>query len=343
MLPEWNPKLSTGPLWDGTTPATQAEWVALGQKVFFTYPLRAEPLVEFAQKHPQLAADVGLEQTADGQYVGLVRFTDVDGTPRTGITCALCHAVVREGVAVAGPARRTFDYGKLRLAYHRETKEPIEADLKRRMETWGPGRADVTEDVDEDPVAIPDLWALKHQTALTQAGTIRHTRPTALVIRQETQLLHSNHEKVRPPRALAWALAMYLYSLEPARASVPPNPLTTRGAKLFARGCAECHSNAGYGGPPIAHEKIGTDAALAKGAARGTGNYRPPALVRVGQAGPYLHQGAVPTLEDLMSPERLTDDYRGSPLGPGAVEGHAFGTDWPKEDRDAVIAWMRTL
>jgi mono/diheme cytochrome c family protein len=201
----------------------------------------------------------------------------------------------------------------------------------------------VTEDVDEDPVAIPDLWGLKHQTALTQAGTLKHPSPTALVIRQETQLLHSNHEKVRPPRALAWALAMYLYSLAPEARPSAPTPLTARGQKLFQRGCAECHSNAGYGGPPVEHEKIGTDAALAKGAARGTGNYRPPALIRVGQAAPYLHQGAVPTLEDLMSPDRLRDDYRGSPLGPGAVKGHDFGTDWPKEDRDAVIAWMRTL
>lgn len=324
-------------------PATPEQWVALGRKVFFNYPLRAEGLVEFAAKHPKLADEVGLERTADGATLGVVEFADIDGRTRLGITCALCHAVVRDGAAVAGPARRRFDYGKLRLTYHLQTGEPVHADLKRRMATWGPGRADVTEDVDEDPVAIPDLWALKAQSHLTQAGGIRHTGPTALAIRQETQLLHSNHERVRPPRALAWALAMFLYALEPEGAAPAPTPLTARGAKLFERGCSECHSNAAYGGPLVSADTLGTDAALANGAARGTGHYRAPALVRVRDAAPYLHQGAVPTLEDLMSPERLTAGYRGSPLGPGPVKGHAYGTDWPQEDRDAVIAWMRTL
>lgn len=351
LLPEWNPRSArldlavtappAVPLWNGVKPTSPEGWVALGREVFFAYPMRAEPLVEFAVARPELAVEVGLERTARGEYVGLVRFADIDGRTRIGITCALCHAVARDGKAVAGPARREFDYGKLRLTFHRETKEPVEAGLARRMATWGAGRADVTEDVDEDPVAIPDLWALRSQSALTQAGGIRHTGPTALAIRQETQLLHSAHERVRPPRELAWALAMFLYSLEPAPRAVTSE--NVRGAKLFAQGCSECHSNAGYGGEPIAVEEIGTDAALANGAARGTGRYRPPALIRVGDAAPYLHHGAVPTLEDLLSPRRLEPGYRGSPLGPGPVKGHTYGTDWPEEDRVAVVAWLRTL
>ena len=136
---------------------------------------------------------------------------------------------------------------------------------------------------------------------------------------------------------------MFLYSLEPAPDPQPATALTARGAKLFERGCTECHSNAGYGGALVSAETVGTDSALANGAARGTGRYRPPALVRVRDNAPYLHHGAVPTLEDLLAPERLSADYRGSPLGPGAVKGHAYGTDWPQEDRAAVIAWMRTL
>ena len=354
-LPEWNPRsvrlpadlaeppVEAAPLWDGVKPRSSVEWVALGREVFFAYPLRAEPLVEFAITRPKLAAEVGLERSADGAYVGLVRFADVDGRTRVGITCALCHAAVRSGSVIPGVARRSFDYGRLRLTYHRETKEPVEQELARRMATWGPGRADVTEDVDEDPVAIPDLFGLREQTALTQAGTIRHTGPTSLAIRQETQLLHSNHERVRPPRELAWALAMFLYSLMPEPNATPHTELSDKGAKLFARGCSECHSNAAYGGPVVTASRIGTDSALANGAARGTGNYRPPALLRVAEAGPYLHHGALRTLEDLFSPERLSASYRDSPLGPGAVKGHEFGTDWPAEDRAALVAWLRTL
>src|SRR6185503_10718480 len=113
-----------------------------------------------------------------------------------------------------GEARRRLDYGRLRLEVHEITGVPLDPGLARRMATWGPGRADVTEDDDEDPVAIPDLWGLREQAFLTQAGTIRQVGPAALAIRQETQLLHANGLRVRPPRELAWALAMFLYSIE---------------------------------------------------------------------------------------------------------------------------------
>lgn len=89
-------------------------------------------------------------------------------------------------------------------------------------------------------MVIPDLWGLRDQQYLTQAGTIRHTGPAALAIRQETQLLNSNHERVRPPRELAWALAMYLYSLRaPARPAGVPS-LLARGESLFNEHCVEC-------------------------------------------------------------------------------------------------------
>lgn len=342
-LPEWNPKVRGAPLWDGQTPKTDAEWVSLGKKVFFDYPLRSEPLVEYAAKKPELSAEVGLQRDARGDSPGVVAFVDVDGRERLGITCALCHSQVLGGEVVAGLARRQFDYGKLRLAFHAETQTRVDARLAKRMKTWGPGRADVTEDDDEDPVAIPDLWGLKAQSALTQAGTIRHASPTALAIRQETQLLHSNHERVRPPRVLAWALAMYLYSLTPPARVVVASAEVEKGAALFRRECAECHSNAAYGGEPLDAEAVGTDLSLAKGKARGTGSYRPPALVRVAEAGPYLHHGAVPTLEDLFDPERLQASYSRSPLGPGAVPGHEFGTELPAEDRAALVAWLKTL
>jgi mono/diheme cytochrome c family protein len=198
----------------------------------------------------------------------------------------------------------------------------------------------VTEDDDEDPVAIPDLWGLPQQTFLTQAGTIKHATPLALAIRQETQLLHSNHQKVRPPRELAFALALFLYSLSP-----PENHRgkDARGEELFKKHCRGCHANDAFGGDPIKHEKIGTDRALATGTARGTGTYRPPALVRVGSAAPYFHHGAVPTLADVLSPERLDASYTRGPLGKGAVPGHAYGTDLPAEDRRALVAWLEAL
>jgi hypothetical protein len=353
-LPEWNPRarrlqaqddgaVPLAPLWNGERPHTQAQWVALGREVFFAYPLRAEPLVEFAVQHEALAEDCGLERGEAGEWVGLVRFADVDGTPRTGITCALCHTAMREGKLVVGAARRRFDYGRLRLAYHSQTKTPVDPTFAARMASWGPGRADVTEDRDEDPVAIPDLFGLRVQSALTQAGTLKHHGPAALAIRQETQLLHSNHERVRPPRELAWALAMYVYSLTP-----PPNPTVAsaeseKGALLFDGHCSRCHQNAAYGGPLVKADRVGTDPALADGAARGTGSYRTPPLVDVRHAAPYLHHGALRTLDDVLSPERLAAEFRGGVLGPGAVPGHRYGTELSAGERAALVAFLRTL
>lgn len=345
LLPEWNPRsqlltdertLTASRVWDGLRPTTMAGWIALGREVFFRYPLRAEVFLEHALKHPEL--EVGIVRH-NGTVPGGVLFEDVDGRTRVGITCALCHSNVENGALVVGRARRTFDYGKLRLAYHDATKTYVDPELARRMTTWGPGRADVTEDDAEDPVAIPDLFGLRAQPALTQAGTILHVGPTALAIRQETQLLHSNHQKIRPPRELSWALAMFLYSLTPPSND---NASNARGAELFAKSCRSCHSNRAFGGPTISAGFVGTDRSLSDGGARGTGRIRPPALLSVKDAAPYLHHGAVATLEDMFDPHRFDATYAG-PLGTGAVPGHRWGTDWSVEDRAALVAYLRSL
>ncbi|HEV3194200.1 MAG TPA: c-type cytochrome, partial [Polyangiaceae bacterium] len=241
-------------------------------------------------------------------------------------------------------ARRSFDFGALRLAYHSETHTPVDADLARRMRMWGPGRADVTEDDDEDPVAIPDLWGVRYEAYLTQAGTIKHTGVAAVAIRQETQLLTSNHHTVRPPRELALALALFLYSIKPPPAERAADlAAAERGRSLFLEQCKSCHSNAAGGGDLVPAEEVETDPALANGAARGTGRYRTAPLVRVANAGPYFHDGSVATLEDVLSPARIQPSYARSPLGPRPVTGHLYGTQLPQTDREALVAYLHTL
>jgi hypothetical protein len=351
LLPEWNPKSAviTGvetapasvPLWDGKVPTTWEQWTQLGRDVFNRYPLRSEVFVAYALENPVAGEKYGIHRAKDGTYPGLVRFIDEDGHAQHGITCALCHTSVNaKGEALVGEARRDFDFGALRLAVAEQTKSKIEPGLAGRFHRWGPGRADVTEDDDEDPVAIPDLWGLKHQKYLTQAGTIRHDGPASLMLRQETQLLTSNHQKIRPSRALAAALALYIYSLEAPASVAPESP---RGKELFGAHCARCHSNAAGGGDLVSHAIVETNSALALGKARGTGYYRPPALIRVRYAAPYLHYGAVKTLADLLDPARLKPGFTGGQLGAGAIPGHPYGTELPKADRDALVAHLMTL
>jgi len=333
------------PLWNGQRPGTMEQWVELGRRVFFEYPLRPEVFAEHALATPDLARDVGLFAAPDGTWPGVVVFRDLDRSARVGITCALCH-VARgpDDALVPGRARRNLDYGRMRLAYHRDTGAPLPERLAVRMAEWGPGRADITQDDDEDPVAIPDLWGMRGQPYLTQAGTLRHDHPAALAIRQETQILQANRERTRPPRELAWALAMYVYSLEPPpREPVPEDARTLAGRHVFEQQCTRCHSHPTGGGTPVPAERVGTDPTLALGRARGTGTYRPAPLLRAADAGPYLHHGAVTTLEDLLDPVRLQDGYERGILGPGPVPGHAYGTELPAERRAELLAYLRTL
>ncbi|MDQ3033944.1 MAG: hypothetical protein M3Y87_16125, partial [Myxococcota bacterium] len=78
-------------IWDGRRPSTHAEWVALGERVFFELPLRSEPFWEIALRDPARGEELGVIRAPDGSIPGLVRMRDVDGSTRTGITCALCH------------------------------------------------------------------------------------------------------------------------------------------------------------------------------------------------------------------------------------------------------------
>lgn len=370
-LPEWSPPTAPmtaaraaafargerpsldglAPIGGGPLPTTWEGWRALGERVFFELPLRSEPFWEVALRDPARGEALGVERAPDGSVPGLVVLRDVDGRAAVGITCALCHTA-REDVGgvstiVAGRARRRLDYGRIRLAFYEGRGEPIDPVSRRRWESWGPGRADVLEDVADIPIAIPDLWGIRHERRLTQAGTLRHRAPLALFIRQETQYIQANHHHTRPPRALMVALSVYLYALEPP--PVRPREATpeqlARGAALFVeQRCGRCHENEALAGDRVVEiGRIATDPELAMGDARGTGGYRPSPLVRVADAAPYLHHGAVPTLEALFGTERFEESYTGGPDGPGPVLGHRFAVSLEDADRAALLAHLGTL
>ena len=353
-LPEWNPRVhpidadtaaalvgggampsmtAVAPFWDGTRPTTHEGWRALGARVFAELPLRTEPYWERALREPSYGDSIGVERAPDGAVPGLVLVRDVDGTTGTAITCALCHTALDPAGAgpVPGRARRRLDYGRARLVAYTARGAPLDPRSVARWTSWGPGRADVLEDVADVPIAIPDLWGLKHQRLLTQAGTLRHDTPLALAIRQETQYVQANHLRTRPPRVLMWALTVYLESLAPPppRAFEGPTDGLEHGARVFASTCGRCHSNAVGSGALVPIEEIGTDPELATGRARGTGGYRPSPLVRVADAAPYLHHGAVPTLEALLDPARVEP-------------GHRFGMDLHEAERGALLTFLRT-
>jgi len=164
-----------------------------------------------------------------------------------------------------------------------------------------------------------------------------------------------------------YALALYIYSLQP-----PANPnkldaVAAHGQKIFEReSCAMCHTPPlytnnkltlaeGFTPPPDAATKydilpisVGTDPNLTLKTRRGTGYYKVPSLKGVWYRSMFGHSGWCATLEDWFDPRRTRDDYVPTGFKPyGAktypVKGHPFGLDLSAEDKKALIAFLKTL
>jgi hypothetical protein len=233
------------------------------------------------------------------------------------------------------------------------------------------------------PPRIPDLIGVKDRRYLDSTGITQHRTIEDLMryvaLNQGADLL-SQYGSFRPVGDLPepatqsrysdeqlYALALFVYSLKP-----PPNPnkfdaLAARGQTVFEReGCAGCHMPPLYTNNkltpvngftvPDEHRKqydimprpVGTDPNLALETRRGTGYYKVPSLKGVWYRGPFEHNGSVASLEDWFDPRRLREDYvptafHSNQAKTRAVKGHPFGLDLSREDRQALIAFLRTL
>jgi hypothetical protein len=186
----------------------------------------------------------------------------------------------------------------------------------------------------------------------------------------------------------------YLSGLAPPKYPFPVDTaLAARGRTLYDQSCASCHEpGQGRTSRLIPIAEIGTDrnrldtwtqaaADEANAKVKSIGIIRPnmvkqqgyqsPPLDGIWMRGPYLHNGSVPTLRDLLSPDaaRPTVFYRGYDIydpadvgfvtaGPGAErdgwkedttvrgngnQGHEYGIDLPPDDKAALIEFMKTL
>jgi hypothetical protein len=183
----------------------------------------------------------------------------------------------------------------------------------------------------------------------------------------------------------------------------PPYPLPTDSAKvekgkaIYAQKCAECHAFGGARtGKIVPVDEVGTDGERhrlwtedaatrynAYGAGypwkfsgfHGTdgpdGGYVSVPLDGIWLRGPYLHNGSVPSLRDLLSPpdSRPKEFWRGSDLfDPERVgfdsfsdeakrtgthfntrdkgngnKGHIYGTELPEQEKEALVEYLKTL
>ena len=161
-----------------------------------------------------------------------------------------------------------------------------------------------------------------------------------------------------------YALTLYIYSLQPPRNPNRFDDRARRGQRIFQQqGCAGCHTPPlytnnkltpalGFKIPDdlrksenILNVSVGTDPALATQTRRGTGFYKVPSLRGVWYRNAFGHNGQAEALEEWLDPARLREDYvpNGFHLGPGPVKGHEFGLKLSPEDKESLIAFLRTL
>ena len=164
-----------------------------------------------------------------------------------------------------------------------------------------------------------------------------------------------------------YALAKYLMQLQPPPNPNQPSTATERGSQVFARsGCSACHTPplytnnrltpaAGFAVPSAHRAKydihpvsVGTNPELTMTTRRGTGYYKVPSLKGVWYRSHFEHSGSVATLEDWFNPRRLESDYVPTgwtypPGEPRPVKGHPFGLALSPEDKQALVAFLKTL
>lgn len=281
-----------------------------------------------------------------------------------------------------------------------------------RQVDYGPGRIDTftpykglrfnipAERLDEDELHgisdFPPIWAqgIREGMQLHWDGNndsiSERNKSAALALVQPTTINFSSVHRVRD----------WLLELPPPAYSYPINEaLATKGEVLYQNTCASCHA---FGGAKVGTvepiDKIGTDRGrldsytyeLAsnqyslfadisyKGEDqrfthfRKTNGYANMPLDGVWLRAPYLHNGSVPTLRDLLNnpEERPKTFYRGNdvfdPTKVGFVSevaeengkkyfkfdttlvgnlnsGHVYGTNLSAEDKDALVEYMKGL
>ena len=231
------------------------------------------------------------------------------------------------------------------------------------------------------PAKTPDLIGIKDRKYIDHTATHLHRgigdlmRYAALVTSAEAvefgphRMIGTETKRAgsRLPDEALYALALYIYSLQP-----PANPnqfdeKAAAGQKIFAReGCAGCHvpplytSNkltlaGGFTAPrdkpatlDVLNISVRTDPGLALQTRKGTGYYKVPSLKGVWYRGRYLHDGSAASLEEMFDPARLTETHLPGgwrPLGSTtrAIPGHTFGLQIKREEREQLIAFLKTL
>jgi len=277
---------------------------------------------------------------------------------------------------------------------------------RKDLPDWGRGRDDAMNltkyfllklpmDNSTGPTDIPSIWNLKKYdregTTMNWAGD-SHDAHSVIIDSALGVIGAAPKHTAEFLEEVQW-LQQYLREKEPPKFPFPINAkLAGAGKVVFEAHCAPCHAS-DKTGKRMPLDGVGTDperiwtwskdhALAANKVVRGFGierkglveasleGYNAPFLDGLWLRAPYLHNGSVPTVRDLLtSPEkRPTVFWRGytlyDPVNLGFVsqgdeakrvgtrydtseraagnQGHAFGTTLPPAEKDALIEYLKT-
>jgi hypothetical protein len=231
------------------------------------------------------------------------------------------------------------------------------------------------------PAKMPDLIGFKDRRYIDHTATHLHRgigdlmRYAAQVSFAEitdfgpyhTVAADTKRVQARWPDAMLYALALYIYSLQPPRNPNPFDGNAQAGQKIFTReGCVGCHAPPLYTNNKLTPAlgfmtpknkpasldvlpiSVGTDPGLALSTRKGTGYYKVPSLKGVWYRGHYLHDGSVASLEEMFDPDRLKPSHVPGGWMPAgaksnAIQGHEFGLKLQIKEREELVAFLRTL
>lgn len=359
-------------IFDRSTLKTEADWIEAGQVVFETsldpQPVSATPAYAWPPSKYVVRERGRIERTSG---------------------CRECHHGIR--VQIDGkPAFRSIGDPEARKRFALPWLDPDPNSAVPALARSAPGRGAGIRWGGEPqfPIQVPDLTGIKDRKYLDHTGLHLH-RSIGDIMRYAAMATNYGMERYRRygdfiPAGInfrdvpnsstlrrfsddqLYALALYIYSLEP-----PPNPnhptaVSETGRRVFeSQGCATCHTPPlytnnklipadGFNIPPehrrmydILDVRIGLDPLLAMQSRRGTGYYRPPSLKGVWSRPALEHRGSVLRVEEWFDPARLRDDY--VPTGSEgltktrAVKGHEFGLKLSPDEKAALIAFLKTL
>jgi mono/diheme cytochrome c family protein len=292
--------------------------------------------------------------------------------------------------------RGTSEAGGMAVFLHSFRNPDLSIRLERHK--W-----ELRDDLCEDP---PAWWLLKKKKTMyhTGAADARSVRSIMQFMLAPTNSL-ATFEKEEP---VFRDIQAYLLSLEAPKYPFPVDaPLAEAGHKLFNNHCAKCHGTYGpdwtypnkivplkiigtdpnrFRGLPIKLGEFYNDSWFAREKPQGfksleTVGYQAPPLDGVWATAPYLHNGSLPTVYDVLNsktrPVRFTRSFRTDEAAydktkvgwkvegvadvpknltaherrkiydttqPGrSNQGHTFGDDLTEDQRRAVLEYLKTL